>query len=91
VAMFLSHDQLLGLKVITKNGQVIGKLKDFEFDTDNFKITRYIISSSDLVKKITSQDLIINHNQIIEITAKTIIVDDNTLTEGEAIKYPASI
>ncbi|OGY49984.1 MAG: hypothetical protein A3B89_01180 [Candidatus Buchananbacteria bacterium RIFCSPHIGHO2_02_FULL_40_13] len=89
--MFLSHDQLLGLKVITKNGQVIGKLKDFEFDTDNFKITRYIISSSDLVKKITSQDLIINHNQIIEITAKTIIVDDNTLTEGEAIKYPASI
>ena len=89
--MFLSHDQLLGLKVITKNGQVIGKLKDFEFDTDNFKITTYIISSSDLVKKITSQDLIINHNQIIEITAKTIIVDDNTLTEGEAIKYPASI
>ena len=88
--MFLSQDQLIGLKVITKSGQIIGKLKDFEFDTDNFKIARYIVSSSDLVKKITSQDLIINSNQIIEINGKAIIVDDNTLTEGEAAKYPVS-
>jgi len=89
--MFLSQDQLIGLKVITKSGQIIGKLKDFEFDTDNFKIARYIVSSSDLVKKITSQDLIISSSQLIEINDKVIIVDDNTLTEGEAVKYSVSI
>lgn len=89
--MFLSQDQLIGLKIITKNGRIIGKLKDFEFDTDNFKIIRYIVSSSDLVKKITSQDLIISASQIMEISNKAIIVDDNTLTEGEAVKYSVSI
>jgi len=89
--MLLNQDQLIGLKVITKSGQSVGKLKDFEFDTDNFKIIRYIVSSSDLVKKITSQDLIISANQVVEINNKAIIIDDNTVTEGQAIKYPVSI
>ena len=84
--MILTNDQLIGLKVVTKSGQVLGKIKDFEFDSDNFKIVKYIVSSSDLVKKITAQNLIITFDQVIEITVKKMIVDDNITRIVETAK-----
>lgn len=75
--MILISDQLIGLKVATTSGHILGKVKDFEFNTETGKITSYIISSSDLVKKITAQNLIINTNQVIEITNELMIVDDS--------------
>lgn len=82
--MILTNDQLIGLKVTTQGGQILGKVKDFEFNSDTSKIINYIITSSDLVKKITAQNLIININQIREITNELMIVDDNVseVTEG---------
>ncbi|MDO8669016.1 MAG: PRC-barrel domain-containing protein [Candidatus Buchananbacteria bacterium] len=88
--MILTNDQLIGLKVITKNGQVIGKIKDFEFEAESSKIIKYIISSSDLVKKITSQNLIIGFDQVVEITAEAMIVEDNTVEITETIKQTIS-
>lgn len=89
--MILTNDNLIGLKVVTKNGQILGKVKDFEFNTDNYKIEKIIVSSSDLVKKITSQNLIINIDQVIEITIKKIIVDDNLILNTEKIKQAVAI
>ncbi len=89
--MILTNDQLIGLKVITKNGQILGKIKDYEFNTDNSKIDKYIISSNDLVKKITAQNLIINFNQIIEITNKSMIVDDNLSSIMETLDETVAI
>lgn len=89
--MILNSDQLIGLKVITKNGQILGKIKDFEFNSDNFKIIKYIVSSSDLVKKITSQSLIINSDQVVEISAEAMVVEDNTLVLTETIKQTVTI
>lgn len=88
--MILTINKLIGLKVVTKSGQILGKIKDFEFNTDNSKIERFIVSSSDLVKKITSQNLIININQVIEITAKKMVVDDNLISNSEVIKQVAT-
>lgn len=89
--MILTNDNLIGLKVVTKNGQVLGKIKDFEIEIDGFVIEKFIVSSSDLVKKITAQNLIINRNQVIEITAKKMIVDDNLISNTEIIKQTATI
>jgi len=84
--MILTSDQLIGLKVVTKNGQILGKIKDFEFDADNSKIIRYIVSSSDLVKKITAQNLIIDLEQIVEITVKKMVVEDTVTRSTETVK-----
>ncbi|MEK7072014.1 MAG: PRC-barrel domain-containing protein [Patescibacteria group bacterium] len=89
--MILNNNQLIGLRAVTKSGQVLGKIKDFEFNSDNSKITKYIVSSSDLVKKITSQNLIIGSEQVIEITAKAMVVEDNTVGITETSKQIASI
>ncbi|NCN07806.1 PRC-barrel domain containing protein [Candidatus Falkowbacteria bacterium] len=83
--MILTSDQLIGLKVVTKSGQILGKIKDFEFNTENSKITKYIVVSNDLVKKITAKNLVISINQIIEITIKKMIVDDNVVIDVDRV------
>lgn len=74
--MILNSNKLLGLLVKDKSGRVLGTLKDFEFDTDNSQITKYIISPSKLVEKILANDLVVDQSQVIEINNKVMIVDD---------------
>jgi len=74
--MILNANKLLGLVVKEKSGRILGTIKDFEFDTDNYQISKYIISPSKLVEKILANDLFIDKSQVIEITNKIMIVDD---------------
>ena len=74
--MLLKSNQLLGLPVQEKSGRILGSIKDFEFETDNSRIIKYIVSPSKLVEKFFANDLIIDQSQVIEITSKTMTVDD---------------
>lgn len=88
--MLLNHKQLIGLLVKTENGQELGQIKDFEFDSDSYKIIKYIISSSGLVKKMLANDLIIDSTQVIKITDQEMIVDDNTARQPKIAEEIAS-
>lgn len=74
--MILNANKLLGLLVKDRSGRILGTIKDFELDTDNCQIVKYIISPSKLVEKILANDLIVDQSQVIEITNKIMIVDD---------------
>jgi len=87
--MLLKHKQLIGLLVKTQDGRVLGQIKDFEFNTEMGQIDKYIISSSELVKKILAQDLIINQGQVISIDNQEMIVDSGAISIKSTAEEPA--
>ena len=53
------------------------------------QIDKYIISSSELVKKILAQDLIINQGQVISIDNQEMIVDSGAISIKSTAEEPA--
>lgn len=84
--MWLRHKQIIGLMVRTQAGQILGQIKDFEIDADTSQIVRYFVSSSQLVKKILVQDLIIDKSQVVEINEQEMVVDNGLVANQETIK-----
>lgn len=80
--MLLSHKQLIGLPVVTKDSQYLGRVKDFQLDADTSVIIKYIVSSSHLVEKILAKDLIIDKSQVISIDEHEMIVENGAVKEG---------
>jgi sporulation protein YlmC with PRC-barrel domain len=88
--MLINRNQLIDLRVVTKNGQVLGKVKDIVIDTDNLSIKQIVVSKAKILDKILTKELVIASDQIIEITDKNIIVSDNTVNVVEGAKQTAS-
>lgn len=88
--MLIKRKQLIGLSVRTKSGEILGQVSDFELDTDNSEIIRYIITSSRLVKKILASDLLIDKSQIIEINDREMVVEDGLIENKAPVKDLAS-
>lgn len=80
--MVLSQKKLIGLAVKTKSGQALGQIKDFEMETETGNIIRFSVSPSQLVKKIFTEDIFISKSQVIEISEKEMIVEDNLVKSG---------
>ncbi|HYH74857.1 MAG TPA: hypothetical protein VD735_02750 [Candidatus Saccharimonadales bacterium] len=66
---------LLGKPVVTVSKEKLGKVSDFATETTTMYIQKLYVSQS-LLKNITSGNLGIDRNQIVEITEKQIIVQD---------------
>ena len=66
---------LIGLKVETKKGHKLGKVKDFTVLTDNFTVTQLIVKRP-LIKSFLDSELIIPRSEIVEITDYKVIVKD---------------
>lgn len=75
--MFVTSKQLIGLAVRTQSGRIIGKIKEIQINIENGQIDTYVASGIGLAEKLLAEDLIIDKSQVIEITAKAIIVDNN--------------
>ncbi|MBI5766117.1 PRC-barrel domain-containing protein [Candidatus Falkowbacteria bacterium] len=88
--MLLSGKQLIGLPVKTKDGRYLGRIKDFELETANGQIAKYIVSSSDLVKKILAQDLIIDKSQVLEINNQVMTVASGLVGDKALVSDPIS-
>ncbi len=88
--MLLSGKQLIGLPVKTKDGRYLGRIKDFELETTSGQIAKYIIASSDLVKKILAQDLIIDQGQVLEINNQAMIVASGLVGDKALVSDPIS-
>ncbi len=89
--MIIFGKQLIGLTARTQSGIVLGRVKDFEVSAETGEIVRYVISSSQIIKKILTPDLIINKNQVIEITGQALIVEDALAGAGSVAEEPMSV
>lgn len=82
--MKISSIKLIGLIVETQSGQKLGKIESFNIDIETQSILEYIIKSSNLVAGLIKDDLIISRGQVIDITDKKMLVDDNVV--GKRVK-----
>lgn len=77
--MKISSQQLIGLDVETESGQKLGVVESFNIDIDSQSILEYNVKPASKILDLIKNDLIISRGQVISITAKKLIVDDNSL------------
>ena len=88
--MKINNHQLINLPVMTESGHQLGIIESFNVDIDSQSILEYQIKPSSLVKEFISGDLIISRGQVVEITAKKIIVKD-TFSKDQSLKALAKL
>ena len=87
--MKISSKKIIGMMVETKSGENLGKVESFNLEVESQSVLEYKIKPSSLVTGLIKEDLIISRGQVIEITNKKMIVDDNVVknkTENELKK-----
>jgi sporulation protein YlmC with PRC-barrel domain len=87
---------LVGLKVVTKNGKKLGKVVDYTFDSNSFMIYQLIVHRPVGFAAINDPNLTINRSQIVEIDDYTVtikndkeqvkVVEKKKKTEAEEFK-----
>ena len=87
--MIQSFKQLKNLPVYTKSNNFLGKIKDIEINGDDHYIDKYVIKSSDMVKRISGKEIIISPGQVVSLDERKMIVEDNVEKESGLIKEPA--
>jgi len=65
--------KLVGLKVVTKKGQNLGKVVDYTLDTDSFMVYQLIVRRPTL-KSLLDPELTINRSQIVEVDDYKVVV-----------------
>lgn len=81
--------QLLNLEVYTQSGQYLGKIVDLEINADTGHIITYIVKSSNVIKNLFREKLLINSSQVISISSEKMIVEDASIQAREAVPSPA--
>lgn len=89
MAMIQSFKQLKNLPVYTKSEEFLGKIKDVEINSDDHRVIKYVINSSDVIKRISGKELFIGPGQVISLDEQKMIVEDSTEKENKLIKEPA--
>lgn len=74
--------------VVTESGKRLGRIDDYATDIDSMYIVKLYISQS-LIKSFTGGSLVVDRNQIIEITPRRIVVDDLLL--GSSVEAGATV
>jgi len=68
---------VLGKGVVTESGQRLGKVSEFALDSDSFFVAKLYVAQP-IYKNIAGGQLVIDRDQIVEITDKKITVKDTT-------------
>lgn len=81
--MKLTQDQLNNLPVYTQNGQFLGRVCGFEFNTETHTIRKYYIAQSSFIKDLLNLNdkLEIASAQVLSISEEKMIVEDNITKE----------
>jgi len=77
----LMGKKIIGLLVESESGEVFGRIRDFELDLDSQSILKYYVKGDNLIKKLTSAELVIHRSQVIFIDSKKMIVKDTVIAE----------
>ncbi|MFA5133886.1 MAG: hypothetical protein WC459_03750 [Patescibacteria group bacterium] len=74
--MLISSKKLIGLRVETKSGYKLGRVKGFEADTETLEIKKIHVRPNSIVKALIEADLVISKSLVISVDEKKMIVDD---------------
>lgn len=77
--MRLTSTLLRRLVVKTISGEVLGKIKSWEIDTDEQMIVQYIINSSPL----SSRKYVVHRGQVKGFTETEMLVDDSVVRDSK--------
>jgi sporulation protein YlmC with PRC-barrel domain len=89
--MIQTFKQLKNLPVYSKSNDFLGKIKNIEINCDSHIISRYIIKSSDVVKRISGKEIIISPSQVISLDEQKMVVEDNLLKDEDLVKEPVAV
>jgi len=84
--MSINSKNLLGLPVLTKSGDYLGRVSGFELDETSGKITQYLVARIYIMGLIKSGELLINETQVISITKEKMVVADTLIKAEEKDK-----
>lgn len=82
--MQITAKTFIGLKVKTKSGQYLGRVRDFDVDADALEIKKIYVRPAGIVKGFSTGDLIVDKTSVLSIDDEKITVLD--LTGGESAR-----
>ncbi len=86
----MTNREIINLRVETKSGQALGRVVEFEIDALTGKIVSYRVKSSNVIRGLFKDELIINQSQVISLTKEKMIVEDNVVAEIQPAKIKLS-
>lgn len=81
--------KLIDKPVYTESKKRLGKIMDYVINTEGFGIQKIYVKQS-LFKSMSMHSLVIDRQQIIEITDKRVVVSDATVTTPAAVPSQAA-
>lgn len=89
--MELSYQQLLKIPVVSRDGIKLGVVGDIIIDAETGRLAALGVSTNNLVKKMIKADLIIRHEQIIEITPEQVTVESGEKSVSSSVIETAAV
>ncbi|MFH1461173.1 MAG: hypothetical protein ABIF84_02015 [Patescibacteria group bacterium] len=86
--MLIRAKKVIGLKALTRSGQPLGRVADFEIEGVGQNIVKYYIQGE--IFGFLKESLVINASQVIEIKKDRLIVEDAIIAEKSAKKKISS-
>ncbi|HLD20023.1 MAG TPA: PRC-barrel domain-containing protein [Patescibacteria group bacterium] len=82
--MALASDKnILGLRVITKMGASVGKVRHIIIDTDTLELANIEVAPSNIAKALVRGSLLIPKSGIVSINEKCVVVHDAVISPKE--------
>ena len=73
--------EIIGKQVVTENKRKVGKVGDYAVDSESMIIKKLYINQS-IVKSFSTQQLIVDRNQIVELNDRKVVIRDTTVQAG---------
>lgn len=73
----LSDKEIKNLPVESKDGTKIGRIVGFEVEPDSQTVLNYLVKPKQVVKGIFEGNLVVNREQVIELSRYKMTVDDS--------------
>ncbi|HOZ36908.1 MAG TPA: PRC-barrel domain-containing protein [bacterium] len=86
--MLRTSKKLIKLPVFTQSGQLLGRLADFNIDTESQSVFEYLIDTRHTLNNLFDHKLIINRGQIVDILPDKIVVLDNSIANRKLKTEP---
>lgn len=77
--MVLNTKQFIGLPVVTRSEQKVGKVASFDIDNLTGRLVTLYVAPSGLVARLRVEELLVSWDAIVEITADRVVIADSVI------------
>lgn len=77
--MYISSRKLIGLPVVTRSRQPVGKVAEIEIDTDTGRLQTLIVHTRKFLLGLLHPNLRVAWNQVISITDQEVVIVDGAV------------